>query len=317
MSAGPRMADFRATRSSGTTAAGSSTSAGARAPTSRSAATAASPPTLNGDGRTDLYVTVGRRDVLLWNDGDGRFSDGDARPRESTPWGWHAGATVGDVNGDGRPDLFVAGYTDRERRRSPDRCTASPRTTSAVADRLYLNEGGGRRPRFREVAKQAGIESTDVEHGLGAVFTDVNRDGRLDLFVANDEDPNRLYLNDARPDDPAGLGFRLRDVSRAADVDDRTPGWASPRPTTPATGSATSSSRTRATSCTPPTGRLRRAARRVRRCPPGVRRGVRPGPGPAGARRGSTSTSTATSSSRSRTARSRSRTCGWTPSPSR
>ena len=112
---------------------------------------------LNGDGRTDLYVTSAGADVLLWNDGDGRFSDG-TDAAGIAPWGWHAGATVGDVNGDGRPDLFVAGYTAENAVISGSQY-GFPTNFLGVADQLYLNEGGGRRPRFREVAKQVGIDS--------------------------------------------------------------------------------------------------------------------------------------------------------------
>ena len=54
-------------------------------------------------------------------------------------------------------------------------------------------------------------------HGLGAVFTDYDRDGRLDLYVANDADPNQLYRNVQRP---GALGFRLEDVARRQGVDD-------------------------------------------------------------------------------------------------
>ena len=172
----------------------------------------------DGDGRTDLYVTAAGNDGLLWNEGGGRFAEG-ARAAGIDAWGWHTGATVGDVNGDGRPDLFVAGYTDFNAP-IPGSMDGFPTDHLAVEDRLYLNVGGQGRPRFREVARAVGIEAAAVEHGLGATFTDVNRDGRLDLFVANDEDPNRLYVNEAVPDDPSGLGFRLRDVSRAAGVAD-------------------------------------------------------------------------------------------------
>ena len=50
-------------------------------------------------------------DALLWNDGDGTFTEGARRAGIDEP-GWHTGAAVADVNGDGRLDLFVAGYTD-------------------------------------------------------------------------------------------------------------------------------------------------------------------------------------------------------------
>ena len=65
----------------------------------------------NGDGRTDLYVTAAGYDALLWNDGGGKFVEG-ARAAGIDTYGWHTAATVGDVNADGRPDLFVAGYAD-------------------------------------------------------------------------------------------------------------------------------------------------------------------------------------------------------------
>ena len=103
-----------------------------RAPGCRCAARAASPPTSNGDGHTDLFVTTATNDVLLWNNGDGTFTEG-ARKAGVVSFGWHSGAAVADVNGDGRPDLFVAGYTEHA---APDpelRRRASRRTTRACA----------------------------------------------------------------------------------------------------------------------------------------------------------------------------------------
>jgi hypothetical protein len=169
---------------------------------------------LNGDGFTDLYVTAVGYDALLWNDGKGHFTEG-ARAAGMTSWGWHAGAAVGDVNGDGRPDLFVSGYTDLNARVSSD--SGFPNTYLGVRDLLYLNTGSDKNGRaiFREVGEKARVDAGKPEHGLGAVFTDINGDGRLDLYVANDASPNRLYENVAWPggvkDDPLGLGFRLEE----------------------------------------------------------------------------------------------------------
>ena len=170
----------------------------------------------NGDGKTDLYVTTVGTDALLWNNGDGTFSEG-AAAAGMTSWGWHSGATVGDVNGDGRADLFVAGYTDVNTL-IPGSSSGFPTNHKGVADLLYLNEGndGHGHARFREVAKAAGVDRR-LEHGLGATFTDINGDHRLDLVVANDEDPNRIYLNE-RSDD--ALGFRLVDQAQARHADD-------------------------------------------------------------------------------------------------
>jgi hypothetical protein len=87
-----------------------------------------------------------------------------------------------------------------------------------VRDLLYLNVGQRNgHPRFREVGRAAGLEPHGFDHGLGAVFTDVNGDGRPDLYVANDLDPNRLYLNLPAKD---GLGFRLVEQGKGLGVDD-------------------------------------------------------------------------------------------------
>ncbi len=183
----------------------------------------------NLDGNTDLFVTTAGYnvatngyDALLWGHGDGTFTEG-ARAAGINDPGWHAGAAVGDVNGDGRPDLFVAGYADVNTP-IPSSAGGFPSNYAGVRDRLYLNQGedGNGRSRFREVGRQAGLETAHVDHGLGAVFTDVDGDGRLDLYVANDLDPNRLYLNAARPGAP--LGFRLEERGRAKRVDDANAG---------------------------------------------------------------------------------------------
>jgi hypothetical protein len=169
------------------------------------------------DGRTDLYVTSNTYDALLWNRGDGTFAEG-ARAAGVDAFGWHAGAAVGDVNGDGLPDLFVAGYTDLNAP-IPDSFEGFPKIYQGVRDLLYLNQGpdGQGRTTFREVGQLAGVDTGAPGHGLGAVLTDLDGDGRLDIYVANDEDPNRLYRNvpwsGGATADPAGLGFRLQDVA--------------------------------------------------------------------------------------------------------
>ena len=174
---------------------------------------------LDRDGDSDLYVAAAGGSALLWNDGKGRFREGAAAAGVDAR-GWRSSAAVGDVNGDGRPDLFVGGYTDLN---APIAGSSAgfPSNHAGVRDLLYLNLGRGR---FREVGRTAGLESARFDHTLGAVFSDLDQDGRLDLYVANDEDPNRLYENVAWPGgvgaDPAGLGFRFEERAGSAGAAD-------------------------------------------------------------------------------------------------
>ena len=169
---------------------------------------------LDGDGRPDLFVTTASDDVLLWNAGGGKFV-ADNRRSGIASFGWHSGAAIADVNGDGREDLFVAGYTNQNAP-IPGSMRGFPGNHQGVQDELFLNLG---HRKFRNVATAVGLDPHE-DHSLGASFFDANGDGRIDLYVANDTDPNRLYLNE-----PGGkYGFHLVDRATAMGVADANAG---------------------------------------------------------------------------------------------
>lgn len=166
----------------------------------------------DGDGWLDLFFCNGRAPCRLFlNKRDGTFADATEASGAPGP-AFSMGAAVGDIDGDGRDDLFVSGWRGQK---------------------LYRNEGGGR---FADVTARAGLESE--LWSASAAFADLDGDGDLDLYVANylafdpatapfcgapdgrrdycgpeefPAQPDRLYRND-------GEGH-FADVTRAAGVD--------------------------------------------------------------------------------------------------
>lgn len=173
---------------------------------------------LDGDGHTDLYVTGADRSTLLWNE-DGKFAEA-GEGSGVRVFGWHTGAAAGDLDGDGRPDLVVGGYVD-EATRIPEAELGFPNTHAGRRDLLFLNQGDRT---FREIGREAGLEVARFGYGLGVSLADFERDGDLDVYLANDTNPNRLYENVPWPGgaaaDPAGLGFRFEERAAAAGVAD-------------------------------------------------------------------------------------------------
>jgi hypothetical protein len=159
----------------------------------------------NNDGRPDLVVSCFGGVVLYRNNGDGTFTDVTKASGLDKDTGWATGVTFGDYDGDGFVDLFVPHYVDLDLKDLPtfgSKITCQyhevpvqcgPRGLKGSPDALYHNNGDGT---FTEVAKQAGVDDNKNRFfGLTALWSDFANDGKLDLFVANDGEPNYLYKN--------------------------------------------------------------------------------------------------------------------------
>jgi hypothetical protein len=158
----------------------------------------------NNDGKPDLAVSCFGGVVLYRNNGDGTFTDVTKASGLDKDTGWATGVAFGDYDGDGFVDLFVPHYVDLDLKDLPTfgskrTCQyhevpvqCGPRGLKGYPDTLYHNNGDGT---FTEVAKQAGVDDAKKFFGLTAVWSDFDNDGKLDLLVANDGEPNYLYKN--------------------------------------------------------------------------------------------------------------------------
>jgi len=182
----------------------------------------------DGDGWLDLYLTNYGANTLLHNHGDGTFSDV-AGDLGVSGHAWSSGAAFGDYDGDGDLDLYVASYVDLAagegvQEVGPGPCTwrglevfCGPAGLTPAADYLFLNGGPAKGFSFSEVGEAWGIRETGPYFGLGVLAFDFDDDGDLDIYVANDSQPNLLLRNDRQVLDQ-GHGQRLVDVALAAGV---------------------------------------------------------------------------------------------------
>lgn len=152
----------------------------------------------DNNGHPDLYLTNLGGNVLYLNNGDGTFRD--ASRNSGAECGlWCSGAATLDYDRDGDLDLYVTCYGQYHPGQSSDcgdpskgiRTYCSPR--SIVPERHFLLRNRGDAT-FEDVTEAAGILRKDGR-GLGVVAADVNRDGIIDLYVANDLSPHFLFLN--------------------------------------------------------------------------------------------------------------------------
>lgn len=151
----------------------------------------------DNDGRPDLYVTNYGRNILYRNEGGGKFKDVTDQAGVAGG-GWSAGAAFVDVDHDGLLDLFVARYLTWDFQdlwcgdKKPDhRAYCHPNHFEPIPHLLYRNNGDGT---FTDISKESGIASHPGK-GLGVAIQDYDRDGLIDILVANDSFPQQLFRN--------------------------------------------------------------------------------------------------------------------------
>jgi hypothetical protein len=176
----------------------------------------------DNDGFIDLFVTALGGNRLFRNTGKGTFEDVTQRAGVGRA-GFSTSAAWLDYDKDGRLDLVVANYVtwqiEKDIRCSLDGKTKSYCTPEAYKGEtpfLFRNLGNGR---FEDATTKAGLNDP-ASKGLGIGLLDYNADGWLDVFVANDTQPNRLYRNTGKGtfvDDgvTAGVAFNEAGVARA------------------------------------------------------------------------------------------------------
>ena len=154
----------------------------------------------DNDADPDVYLTYWGSNQLLRNDRGGAFADVTAAAAVGDP-GWGSSAAFGDLDNDGLLDLYVVNYLEfdfenppaggRKRRYKGLEVFYGPMGIPAQADRLYRNRGDG----FSDVSAETGIAARALP-GLGVTLGDFDGDGDLDIYVANDSEPNQMYRND-------------------------------------------------------------------------------------------------------------------------
>lgn len=164
---------------------------------------------IDGDGALDLMVTNFGADVLYRNRGDGTFE-----PVADGPGidGWSAGAVLFDADGDGDQDLYLTAYIDctmeEVLQAQPEldweglKVMLGPFGLEGLGNAYFENVGEGR---FHEATAEAGLEDAGLYYSFGVAALDLDGDLDLDLYVANDSNPNYVYQNDGGSFQEVGL----------------------------------------------------------------------------------------------------------------
>ena len=161
----------------------------------------------DNDGWPDIFVGNYGLNRLYHNNHDGTFTD--VAEKAGVQLGnWSSGSAWGDYDGDGLLDLYVAGYVHFDRdnlpiggtkamnyafcqyRGAPVNC--GPRGLPGEPDHLFHNNGDGT---FTDVTVKAGVADKNRYYGFTAIFVSLKGDGKPDLVVGNDSEPNYLYIN--------------------------------------------------------------------------------------------------------------------------
>ena len=154
---------------------------------------------IDNDGDWDVFLANYGANQLFENLGGGRFRDITEQSGLSEHDEWSAAASFADYDQDGLLDLYVGNYlrfdiashkTCRDMASRPAYC--APSAYAPVADRLYRNLG---ERRFADASESAGLGGAPPAPALGVVAEDLNGDGRVDFYVANDGAANHLWLN--------------------------------------------------------------------------------------------------------------------------
>ena len=178
---------------------------------------------VDNDGDEDLYVTALEGDRLYRNDGAFKFTNV-TRAAGIANASFGTSAAFVDYDRDGRLDLFVANYV-KWSEAADKRCAldgknksyCTPEVYPGVASKLFRNQGAGR---FADVSQKAGIANPGAK-ALGVGLVDYDADGWVDLFVANDTQPNQLFHNNGNGTFSdtavaAGVAFSDDGVARGA-----------------------------------------------------------------------------------------------------